>query len=164
MVPEARKGKEAAFHSFNHRLRDGLRHYVVLKFHEPVPARHKPVVHVDSHQLQGWLRRLAQDHFNLQTLRELGYGHVSSTAFGTAALEELVRRAATQLLDGRLRLVEAPVVPLRGLLRTVKKEETFFPPPEEEKFSFSLQVVDDVTDEPISGIKLKLKLPGGSTQ
>ena len=70
MVPEARKGKAAAFHSFSSRLRDGLRHYVVLRFHEPIPAQHKPVVHADLHQLQGWLRRLAQDHFNLHVLRE----------------------------------------------------------------------------------------------
>jgi hypothetical protein len=164
MVPEARKGKEKSVQSFSHRLRDGLRQYVVLRFHEPLPAKHKTVVHADPFQLQGWLRHLAQDHFNLQVLRELTYGHVSATAFGTAPMEELVRRAATQLMDGRLRLAEAPVVPLRGLLRTVKKEETFFPPPVEEKLAFSLQVVDDATDEPISGIKLKLKLPGGGTQ
>jgi len=164
MVPEARKGMAAAVPSFRPRLRDGLRHYVLLRSHEPLPARHKPVVHTDLFRLQQWLRHLAQDQFNVQVLGELTQGHLSPMGFGAAPVEVLVRCAATQLLDGRLRLAEAPVVQLHGLLPTAKKEETFLPPPVEEKFSFSLQIVDDVTDEPISGIKLKLKLPGGGTQ
>ncbi|MDY7226723.1 MSCRAMM family protein [Hyalangium rubrum] len=164
MVSEARKVKAAASHSFSYRLRDGFRDYVLLKFHEPIPERHKPVVHTDLSRVQGWLRHLSQDHSNLQVLRELNYGDASSMAFGTASVDELVRRVATQLVEGRLRLAEVPVVSLGRVLGSTKKEETFFPPPVEEKFSFTLQIVDDVTDEPISGIKLKLKLPGGGTQ
>ena len=165
MVREARQSAVPAFRSGRHRLRDGSRSYALLPLHEPLPEKHELVPRADPVQLEVWLRRLAQDPFNQQVLRELSAGGVRVPAHGLLSANEAVRQVALQLQEGSLRLAEALPLPLPRLPRTLDGEDPMPPPPsEEERHAISLQIVDDVTDEPISGVKLRLKLPNGSTQ
>ncbi|HYO65150.1 MAG TPA: LysM domain-containing protein, partial [Archangium sp.] len=113
-------------------------------------------------QLEGRLRALAQDFFNLQTLREVAHGH-GSAEFGPRSTDQLVRQVASLVSLGSLRLVRVPRAPEptgRYLRHTpeVLTPEDFV----EETQWLRLQVVDDATDDPISGLKLSIGLPDGS--
>lgn len=165
MEREARQSAAPVFRAGRHRLRDGARSYAVVPLHEPLPEKHELVPRADPMQLETWLRRLAQDPLNQQVLRELSGGAFRAPAHGLLAASEAVRQVALQLGEGRLRLAEALPLPLPRLPRTRVGEDPMPPPPsQEERHMISLQIVDDVTDEPISGVKLRIKLPNGSTQ
>lgn len=165
MVRDARQSAGPLFRAGRHRLREGVRSYAVLQLHEPLPEKHELVPRADPMQLEAWLRRLAQDPVNQQVLRELSAGLVHAPAHGLRPASEAVRQVALQLSEGRLRLAEALPLPLPRLPRTRVGEAPLPPPPSaEERHMISLQIVDDVTDEPISGVKLRIKLPNGSTQ
>ncbi|WNG57117.1 LysM peptidoglycan-binding domain-containing protein [Archangium gephyra] len=144
------------------RLRDGHREYAFLGFHEPLPSGHELVATGGAAQLEGRLRVLAQDFFNLQTLREVAQGHAAAE-FGPRSTDQLVRQVASQVALGSLRLVRVPRAPepTGRYLRHKPEELTPADFVEETKW-LRLQVVDDVTDDPISGLKLSIVLPDGS--
>ncbi|HEX5753593.1 MAG TPA: LysM peptidoglycan-binding domain-containing protein [Archangium sp.] len=145
------------------RLRDGLGEYALLGFHEPLPSGHELVATGGAAQLEGRLRALAQDFFNLQTLREVAQGHGSAAEFGPRSTEQLVRQVASLVLLGSLRLVRVPRAPEpTGRFLRHKPEELTLEDVVEETQWLRLQVVDDVSDEPISGLKLSIGLPDGT--
>ncbi|AKJ03064.1 hypothetical protein ATI61_113251 [Archangium gephyra] len=144
------------------RLRDGLGEYALLGFHEPLPPGHELVATGGAAQLESRLRSLAQDFFNLQTLREVAHGHVASV-FGAGSTDQLVRQVASLVSLGSLRLVRVPRAPEpTGRYLRHKPEELTPEDFVEETQRLRLQIVDDVTDEPISGVKLSIVLPDGS--
>lgn len=165
MASEAPIGNTADFFSFRYRLRQGFRHYVLVKSHEPLPDSYKPVHFAGLGDMEMWLRGVVREHANQHVLRELLYNHGLSRAYGPVSVDELAQRVAAQLWEDRLRLAEAPPTRMRVIVPPHEEEEEApAPAPVEEKYTFSLQVVDDATDQPISGIKLRIKLPTGSSQ
>lgn len=144
------------------RLRDGLGEYALLGFHEPLPPGHELVATGGAAQLESRLRSLAQDFFNLQTLREVALGHTSAV-FGAGSTEQLVRQVASLVSLGSLRLVRVPPAPEPTGRYLRHKPEALVPDDfVEELQRLRLQVVEDATDDPISGVKLSIGLPDGS--
>jgi LysM domain-containing protein len=143
-------------------LRDGLGEYALLGFHEPLPPGHELVATGGAAQLESRLRSLAQDFFNLQTLREVAHGH-DAAAFGAGSTDQLVRQVASLVLLGSLRLVRVPRAP-EPTGRYLRHKPEVLTPEDfvEETQSLRLQIVDDATDDPISGLKLSIGLPDGS--
>lgn len=147
------------------RLRQGVHEYVLLGFHEPVPDGHELVVFGERWLAERRVREFAQDDFNLRTLRALVSTHTSTQSYGPLS-DELVLRKAAELLSSRL-LSLARVPPRRGsgvLAPREKPEVRPAPVPVEEKLRLMLQVVDDVTEDPIADLALSIKLPDGSTK
>ncbi|WNG38481.1 LysM peptidoglycan-binding domain-containing protein [Archangium violaceum] len=164
MANEARNGG-VAFRSKHHRLLDGDHEYLLLEFHEPLPSGHQPVALGDTWLAERRLRDFAQDHFNLRTLRELVHTYALGRSFEPVTQDEVVRQVATLISRGQLRLARAPLPMVPGVVPPLeKKPDSSAPAPEEEKLRLMLQVVDDVTEDPIADLELRLTLPDGSEQ
>lgn len=145
------------------RLREGQREYLLLALHEPLPEGCQLLDAGRGWTLERRLRQLALDESNLRTLSTLvqAQGLLGRHAARTA--EDVVKQAATLLSFGQVRLALAPPRPRYGapaFPEEVPRQEPPVTP--EEDFTLRLQVVDDASDGPISGIKLRLKLSDGS--
>ncbi|PTL77973.1 LysM peptidoglycan-binding domain-containing protein [Vitiosangium sp. GDMCC 1.1324] len=152
----------AFFRSNRPSLRDGEREYILLEFHEPLPPEHEPVALGDTWRAERRLRDFAQDYFNLRTLRELIHTHAIARPFEPFTEEQVVRQAAMLFSRGQVRLARAPLVMVPGTVPPLEKKATEEAAPVEEKVRLMIQVVDDVTEDPISDLELNLKLPDGS--
>ncbi|WP_163997390.1 LysM domain-containing protein [Pyxidicoccus caerfyrddinensis] len=139
------------------RLREGQREYLLLALHDPLPQGCKPVDAGRGWTLERRLRQLAQDESNLRTLSTLVQAHGPLGRHATRTPEDVVKQAATLLSFGHLRLVLAPPPERYGapaFPEEVPKQEPPVTP--EEDVTLRLQVVDDASDGPISGIKLRI--------
>lgn len=155
----------AAIDTFRSHLRDGDYEYVLLRFHEPLPQGHELVALGDRWLAERRLRDFAQDDFNLRKLRELVYTDASARPYEPLSVELVLRQAATLLASKHLRLARVPRPRIRGALPHLEKlEKQPAPTPVEEKLRLMLQIVDDVTEDPIADIQLSIKLPDGSKQ
>ena len=125
------------------------------------------------------LRSFIQDPLNMATLRralaeEAGRQQVSRLRDG-----EVVEQLAAQIARGRLRIARharlravLPPPPVRAWQGTAVKEEeepvvlasTTGPPPAAAPAGswIKVQVVDDATDQPVSGVTFALTLPDGT--
>ncbi|MCY1073146.1 LysM peptidoglycan-binding domain-containing protein [Archangium lansingense] len=165
MAREEQKGGAAAVRSIRHRLRDGEMEYVLLGFHEALPAGYEPVALGDTWLAERRLRELAQDYFNLRVLRELVYSQALSRPYEPSTEELVVRQAATLFARGHLRLARAPLPRMPGEVKALEKQKASEPPaPVEEKLRLMLQLVDDVSEEPVPDVKLRVLLSDGSEQ
>jgi hypothetical protein len=141
-------------------LRDGRREYVVLPLHEPLPEGHEWVATGGGWTLERQLLQLAREDANLRTLRALVYAHGHRMAGGLAPLtaEQVSRQAAALLASGLLRLARAPL-PGPYVAPPFTEVPVVAPPvAAEEPAWLRLQVVDDVSDAPISGLELRIQL------
>ncbi|MBZ4416618.1 LysM domain-containing protein [Myxococcus sp. RHSTA-1-4] len=140
------------------RLREGQREYLLLALHDPLPEGCQALDAGRGWTLEHRLRRLALDESNLRTLSMLVQAHGSLGHHAARTSEDVVRQAATLLSFGVLRLALAPP-PSRYGAPAFPEEAPKQEPPvtPEEDITLRLQVVDDVSDGPISGIKLKLQ-------
>lgn len=165
MAREVLLGGAIGFRSMRHRLRDGDTEYVLLEFHEPVPEGHEPLSLGDPLRAERRLSHFAQDHFNLRTLRELAHTHALGRTYEPLSEQQVVRQVATLLGQGRLRLARAPLEMVPGVMAPLEKVKPVpAPTPEEETHRLMLKVVDDVTDTPIAGIKLRVEIDGAKQQ
>jgi hypothetical protein len=152
--------------TFRRQLTDGFHEYLLLEFHEPLPERHEPEVLGGAWQLESRLRGLAQDTFNLRTLRDMVYTHTDVGSYEPVSTDQVVKQVATLLARGQLRLVRAPLpeIPAGRLFPRLE----LVPPPdtiqEEEPRRLMLQVLHDSTEDPISDLTLTIELPDGSEQ
>ncbi|MCY1078274.1 LysM peptidoglycan-binding domain-containing protein [Archangium lansingense] len=155
----------AAFGILRPRLRNGEHEYLLLRFHEPLPEGHEHIALGDSWQAERRLREFAQDSVNLRTLRELVYTQVNARPYEPLSEESVLRQAATLLSSKHVRLARAPLPKMPGVMQPREKVEKK-PPPEvvEEKLRLMVQIVDDVTEDPITDLELSIKLPDGSKQ
>ncbi|MCP3142999.1 LysM peptidoglycan-binding domain-containing protein [Pyxidicoccus xibeiensis] len=149
-----------------HALRDGHREYVILELQELLPEGYEPVDLGRGWTLEHRLLRLMREDANLRALRDAVYAHGHGTARFSASLtpEEVARQAAALFSFGVLRLARVPLSS-----RTVAPhfaETPVVAPPVEDlaPLWLRLQVVDDVTDVPISGIKLRIQFADESEQ
>ncbi|MCP3144951.1 LysM domain-containing protein [Pyxidicoccus xibeiensis] len=108
--------------------------------------------------LERRLRQLAQDDSNLRTLSTLVQAHAPLGLHASRSSEDVVRQAATLLSFGHLRLALAPP-PARFGAPAFREDVAKHEPPvtPEEDVTLRLQVVDDASDGPISGIKLLIR-------
>lgn len=145
------------------RLRDGHREYLILGPHEPLPEGHEDVSAGRGWWLERHLHRLVQDDVNLRTLRALLYSHAFMGPLRPLPAEEVARQAATLFSLGSARLVRVPLPP--------PTPAPYFPEPpllsplplsREEPRWLKLQVVDDVTEEPVAGLALRILLSDNS--
>jgi hypothetical protein len=147
----------------HHRLREGQREYLLLALHDPLPEGCQALEAGRGWTLERRLRQLAQDESNLRTLSTLVETHAPLGRHAPRTAEDVVRQAATLFSFGLMRLALAPPPARYGAPafpeETPKQEPPVTP---EEDVTLRLQVVEDVTDVPISGIKLKLKLADDS--
>jgi len=140
-----------------YRLHDGVREYVFLELHEPLPQDHEDVSVGRGWWMELHLRRLARDEHNLRALRELVYAHVLVQPYGLASTENIVRHAATLLVSGVLRLARAPL-PARTVAPSfAERLEEVVPIASEKPRWLKLQVLDDATGAPVSGLKLRIQ-------
>ncbi|MFP2928915.1 LysM domain-containing protein [Pyxidicoccus sp. 3LG] len=140
------------------RLREGQREYLLLALHDPLPEGCRALDAGRGWTLERRLRQLAQDDTNLRTLSTLVQAHAPLGLHASRTSEDVVRQAATLFSFGVLRLALAPPPERYGapsFPEEVQKQEPPVTP--EEDVTLRLQVVDDVSDGPISGIKLLLK-------
>ncbi|MFP2907224.1 LysM peptidoglycan-binding domain-containing protein [Pyxidicoccus sp. 3LFB2] len=120
---------------------------------------------------RGWtlehrLLQLVRDDANLRTLRALVYSHgyTSARPFTSLCADEVARQAAMLFSFGLLRLVRAPL-PLRTEAPHFAETPEVAPPvSNSEPLWLRLQVVDDVTDMPISGLQLRIQFADASEQ
>ncbi|QSQ21739.1 LysM peptidoglycan-binding domain-containing protein [Pyxidicoccus parkwayensis] len=151
----------------HHRLRDGLREYVILELQDLIPEDHEPVTVGWGWTLEHRLLQLARDDSNLRTLRSLVYahGHASSRPLTSLrSAEDVARQAASLFSFGLLRLARAPL-PQHTVAPPFAETPEVAPPVEDaEPLWLRLQVVDDVTDAPISGIQLRIQFSDASEQ
>lgn len=148
--------------SLRHRLRDGLREYVILELQDLTPEDHEPVTVGWGWTLEHRLLQLARDESNLRTLRSLVYAHGPASLSWRA--EDVARQAASLFSFGLLRLARAPL-PLRTSAPHFAETPELAPPVEDaEPLWLRLQVVDDVTDVPISGLQLRIQFSDDSEQ
>lgn len=145
------------------RLRHGQREYLLLALHEPLPEGCQAVEAGRGTTLERQLRMLAQDASNLRTLSLLVHSHGLLGQHAARTSEDVVKQAATLLSFGHLRLALAPP-PERYVAPAFPEEAPKQEPPviPEEDLTLRLQVVDDVSDGPLSGIQLRLQLPDDS--
>lgn len=143
----------------HHRLREGQREYLLLALHDPLPEGCEALDAGRGWTLEHRLRRLAQDESNLRTLSTLVQAHGGLDRHAARTSEDVVRQAATLLSFGVLRLALAPPPARYGAPAFPEQTPRREPPvtPEEDR-TLRLQVVDDASDGPISGIQLKLQL------
>jgi hypothetical protein len=139
------------------RLREGQREYILLALHDPLPQGCQALDAGRGWTLERRLRQLAQDESNLRTLSTLVQAHGPLGRHATRTPEDVVKQAATLLSFGHLRLALAPPTERYGapaFPEEVPKQEPPVTP--EEDVTLRLQVVDDASDGPISGIKLRI--------
>ena len=152
--------------SLRHRLRDGLREYVILELQDLLPESHELVSVGWGWTLEHRLLQLAREDSNLRTLRALVYaqGHTSARPFTSLSPEDVARQAASLFSFGLLRLARVPL-PLRTVAPHFAQTPEVAPPvADTEPLWLRLQVVDDVTDAPISGIQLRIQFGDESEQ
>ncbi|WP_164016707.1 carboxypeptidase-like regulatory domain-containing protein [Pyxidicoccus trucidator] len=141
------------------RLREGQREYLLLALHDPLPEGCQALEAGRGWTLERRLRQLAQDESNLRTLSTLVQVHGALGRHALRTSEDVVKQAATLLSFGHLRLALAPPPERYGapaFPEEVPKQEPPVTP--QEDLTLRLQVVDDVSDGPISGIKLRILL------
>ncbi|HSP77755.1 MAG TPA: LysM peptidoglycan-binding domain-containing protein, partial [Myxococcaceae bacterium] len=117
-------------------------------------------------QVEQRLRDFSRDSFNLQTLRDVVYSHAVVRSYEPVTTDLVLREVAALLAVGQLRLVRAPP-PEVPVGRLFPKLEVVPPPPsveEEEPKRLMLQIVNDITDDSIADIKLRVVLPDGSEE
>ncbi|MFP2925083.1 LysM peptidoglycan-binding domain-containing protein [Pyxidicoccus sp. 3LG] len=149
-----------------HSLRDGLREYVILELQDLLPEHHEPVSLGRGWTLEHRLLQLVREDSNLRALRDLVYsqGHATSRFSGSLTPEEVARQASTLFSFGILRLARVPL-PSRTVAPHFAETPEVAPPVEDtEPLWLRLQVVDDVTDVPISGIQLRIQFADESEQ
>jgi hypothetical protein len=138
------------------RLREGQREYLLLALHDPLPEGCQALDAGRGWTLERRLRQLAQDESNLRTLSTLVQVHGALGRHAQRTSEDVVKQAATLLSFGHVRLALAPPPERYGapaFPEAVPKQKPVTP---EEDVTLRLQVVDDVSDGPISGIKLRI--------
>jgi hypothetical protein len=140
------------------RLREGQREYLLLALHDPLPEGCQALDAGRGWTLERRLRQLAQDETNLRTLSTLVQTHGELGRHASRTAEDVVKQAAALLSFGHLRLALAPPPERFGapaFPEELPKQEPPVTP--EEDVTLRLQVVDDVSDGPISGIKLRIQ-------
>jgi len=148
--------------SLRHRLRDGLREYVILELQEMLPEDHEPVCVGRGWTLEHRLLQLMREDSNLRTLRSLVYAHGHTPPLPSP--EGVARQAATLLSFGTLRLARVPPPRRTVAPHFVETPEVAPPVASKAPLWLRLQVVDDVTDVPISGIQLRIRFEDASEQ
>ncbi|WP_223760593.1 LysM domain-containing protein [Myxococcus sp. RHSTA-1-4] len=129
----------------------------------------------EDHELvsvgRGWtlehrLLQLAREDSNLRVLRDVVYahGHLTARPFTSLSREEVSRQAAALFSFGLLRLARAPLPSRTVAPHFAQVPEVAPPVVDTEPLWLRLQVVDDVTDVPISGIQLRIQLGDASEQ
>lgn len=152
-------------HSIRRRMRHGDHEYVLLEFHEPLPEGYELVALGDSWLAERRLRDFALDDFNLRTMRDLAHATSMSHGYEPASEAHVIRQMALSLSQGLFRLARVPLPVIPGTLLHREKTKAPSPaPPVDEKLRLMLQIVDDTTDEPLAGIKLRVKPPEGAEQ
>ncbi|MCP3142969.1 LysM peptidoglycan-binding domain-containing protein [Pyxidicoccus xibeiensis] len=152
--------------NLRHRLRDGLREYVILEMQDPVPEAHELMNVGRGWSLESRLLQWAREDRNLRVLRDLVYshGHLTARPFTSLSAEEVARQAGALFSFGLLRLARVPL-PERTVAPHFGEVPEVAPPVvDTEPLWLRLQVVDDVTDVPISGIQLRIQLGDESEQ
>jgi hypothetical protein len=145
------------------RLREGQREYLLLALHEPLPEGCQPLDAGRGWSLERRLRQLAQDDANLRALSALVRAQGSLGRHAAFTAEDVVKQAATLLSFGQVRLALAPPRPRYGAPAFPEETPQQEPPvTPEEDLTLRMQVVDDVSDAPISGVKLRLKFADAS--
>ncbi|MFP2911746.1 LysM domain-containing protein [Pyxidicoccus sp. 3LFB2] len=146
------------------RLREGQREYYLLALHDPLPEGCQALEAGRGWTLERRLRQLVQDESNLRTLSALVQVHGSLGRHAPRSSEDVVKQAATLLSFGHLRLALAPPPERYSGTPAFPEEVPKQQPPltPEEDVTLRLQVVDDVSDGPISGIKLRILFADGT--
>lgn len=152
--------------SLRHYLRDGLREYVILELQDLIPENHEPVSVGRGWTLEHRLLQLVRDDANLRTLRALVYahGHATARSFTAQGPADIARQAATLFSFGILRLARAPLPVPTVAPHFAETLEVAPPVADTEPTWLRLQVVDDVTDVPISGLQLRIQFGDASEQ
>jgi len=147
-------------------LRDGRREYVVLPLHVPLPEGHELLEPGGGWTLERRLLQLAREDSNLRTLWALvhAHGHHLVGAHAPLTAEQVSKQVTILLTWGLLRLARAPLS--QQYVAPPFAEVPVEVPPivNEEPAWLRLQVVDDVSDAPISGIELRIQLGDRSEQ
>ncbi|MFP2927617.1 LysM peptidoglycan-binding domain-containing protein [Pyxidicoccus sp. 3LG] len=145
------------------RLRDGHREYVILESHEPLPEDHEDVSAGRGWWLERHLHQLTQDDGNLRTLRNVLQAHGHASVFAPLSTEQVARKAAALFSLGHLRLARAPLpLPTQAPAFPEAPPEVAPLDAQEEPRWLKLQVLDDVTGSPVTGLKLRILLSDDS--
>jgi LysM repeat protein len=144
-------------HIMDRRLsRYGEDYYLVDWFAE-LPERFELIPCYDEYFTARYLDSFVQDHFNHATMRAIAYER--QPPLEPLNNDQLVCVVARRLVSGSLRLALAPPLSFGGLGDDETPDQPRAPTAVQTKAMFSLQAVDDVTDDPISNVKLVVKLP-----
>jgi hypothetical protein len=137
--------------------------YHLLQWHEEPPAGLDVLRFIDKSDAARFLRGLSQDYFNLSTLQSIVRDSPLTAFSGPLETQDLLDRLASALARGELRIVRIPpktiVIAPRPERKVVLERE-----PAQMQARFSLLVVDDATDDPITDLALIVKLPGGGDE
>jgi hypothetical protein len=128
---------------------------------EEVPPGFEQLTRPDEGLVASFLRRLSSDYFNLLALRTFAYERALVPPVLPLATEDLIALVAGWIVDGDCRVALAPRPPPPQAAATEQPAQPRPPPPVAASATFSLQVVDDITEDPIAHVALVLKLPSG---
>lgn len=129
-----------------------------------------------------FLRRFLHDSFAMASLRRVAARHLGGSSISSYSDQDVLRQLAPALVAGRLHFVPLDRPRLHSYARgngsggvTPETPDEVLPddygpvppiaPPEgpvPPTYWITFQVVDDDTEEPIAGVDLQLRLPGGA--
>lgn len=129
-----------------------------------------------------FLRRFLHDAFAMAALRKIAARHLGGSSISSYSDQDVLRQLAPALVTGRLHFAPldrprlysyaggngsggvTPEVPDEMLPDDYGPVAPIAPPekPVPPTYWITLQVVDDDTEEPIAGVDLQLRLPGGA--
>jgi hypothetical protein len=134
------------------------------------PAERDPLN--DEERLLEMLRETEDDPWNRRAVRELLSHDLAETDIARLTDAEAIRELARRIAAGRFALRWSRVAPAESAEGAVAEEDPAAaeaPPAEPapappEKTWVKFQVVDDASGKPVSGVKLKIKLPDGRSE
>ena len=148
-------------------LRKGFREFQLVEWHEAHPAEGASEFRDEFSALE-FLRGFMPDRFSMMTLRDILSEDHFYKDLSRLHDQDVLGEIANRLATGRLKLVPFTVPqPPTQPPAAEEPEEELAPPiavaPEVANW-IKFQVVDDETDQPVQGVKLKIKLPTGEVK
>jgi hypothetical protein len=140
-------------------LSDGRDDVYLFRTFEPIPDDYVLLPERSEAELTHYLRRLAEDPFGLQALREIVLEEEGAWAGQAHTKDELPALVSHWIATRRLRLAKAPVWPWPKLEPFAPELFVRASAPVAETGVFSVLVVDDLSDDPMPNVKLRVKLP-----
>ncbi|MBN1961507.1 MAG: LysM peptidoglycan-binding domain-containing protein [Deltaproteobacteria bacterium] len=139
--------------------------YIFLERFVDVPPEHEIIPALSEYWAKSYLSSMVGDYSNILTLRQMAYTHFQGGSYFASGRDDTIVAFIARLwLQGEYILVRAPGPRPLFISDEQAEEQQAIKQQIKQKSTFSLLIVDDISDEPIKEIEFEIKMPDGAKQ